>query len=80
MAKPSKPAAKPQPVIVSAVGICCAPLDPANAESAKQIELAMSQAVTDCLARGVSIEDSVTIKAAMMDAMRTTRAELGLPE
>ena len=35
---------------------------------AKDIELAMQQAVLDCMKRGVSLNDSETIKKAMLDA------------
>jgi hypothetical protein len=44
-----------------------------------RVEAAMAAAVQECLDRGVSIQDSVTIKAAMMAARHRLRAEAGLP-
>lgn len=70
----------PEPRVVSAVGVCCLSLNPSEQGLAKRIEQAMSQAVTDCLQRGVSIEDSVTIKAAILEARHRVLREAGLPD
>jgi hypothetical protein len=65
------------PNIVSAVGVAVHSITGDDA-LAKRVEEAMSQAVTDCLAQGVSIEDSEVIKAAMLVARARVRAEAGL--
>jgi hypothetical protein len=62
--------------VVSAVFTAADSLD--NPALARKVEKAMSQAVTDCLASGVSIQDSPTIKAAILAARARVRAEAGL--
>lgn len=66
------------PNVAAAVGVAAYSLD--RPVLAKQVELAMSTAVLECLARGVSINDSPTIKAAMMAARQRVRREAGLPD
>lgn len=69
-----------EPRIVAAVGIAAQSLDPSHDELAEAVEEAMAQAVTNCLAAGVSIEDSDTIRTAMQDARQRVRAAAGLPD
>lgn len=64
--------------IVSAVGVSAQSLS--NPALAAHMEREMAKAVEDCLARGVSIEDSVTIKAAILDAIARVRREAGLTD
>lgn len=61
--------------IVEAVGTASVATGGRSAFRAKRIEQAMAQAVKDCLARGVPLEDSVTIRQAMMDARDAVKAE-----
>lgn len=49
-------------------------------ELAAKVQEAMSQAVTDCLNRGVSIDDSDMIKLAILEARHRVRTEFGLPD
>lgn len=67
-----------EPRIVSAVLTAAYSYD--NEALAARVEAAMAQAVRDCLAAGVSIEDSVTIKAAILAARAKVRAEAGLTQ
>lgn len=57
---------EPAPRIVEAVAVMASVKQ--QPVRAKQIEAAMSAAVHDCLANGVSLEDTETIKAAMLAA------------
>lgn len=77
--KKATPAVVSPPLtIVAGVGVSADSLD--NTALAQRVELAMSQAVTDCLAAGIRIEDSATIKAAMLAARARVRAEAGLTD
>lgn len=60
--------------IVEAVGVSANVLDPARRELAKRIEAAMSQAVLDAMAEGVT--DPAQIKAWMLEARE--RVKMGL--
>jgi hypothetical protein len=65
----SKPVEVPvvEPRIVSAVATMAA-TKPNRGDLAKQIEDAMSQAVQDCLDKGISINEVEEIRAAMLEA------------
>lgn len=64
--------------IVSAVGTAAHSIS--NPELAKVMEAEMAKAVQKCLDDGVPIEDSDTIKAAILAAIARVRREAGLPE
>lgn len=61
-----EPAPAPPARVVEAVAVMASVKQ--QPVRAKQIEAAMSAAVRECLANGVSLEDTETIKAAMLAA------------
>lgn len=78
--KTPKPAAPvtATPTVVAAVAVSASSLE--DAALAQRVEAAMSQAVLDCLAQGISITDSPAIKAAIRAARQRVRTAAGLPE
>jgi hypothetical protein len=70
-AKPAK-RRKPTPKIVAAVGVSSSATakGPNQKALSRHVEAAMQRAVTDAMAEGISVEDSVTMKARMMAARK----------
>lgn len=62
-----------EPGIVAAVGTGAAARDPSRAQ---RIEAAMADAIRTALAEGISLEDSVTLRARML-AARALAAQTG---
>lgn len=60
----------PEPRIVAAVGTASSVGAAGRTELSARIEEAMADAVNRCLADGVPIQDSKTIRAAMMEARK----------
>jgi hypothetical protein len=65
-----------KPKVVAAVGAASGSLSPNGRKAARLIELAMADAVKDCVEEGVSLSDTETIKARMMAARERVKSLL----